>query len=53
MIREVSEMLYQWDVPFVCVDRRFRERFGAAATPLDQGARATVEWAREHYGTPR
>jgi nucleoside-diphosphate-sugar epimerase len=53
MIREVSEMLYQWDVPFVCVDRRFRERFGAAATPLDQGARATVEWAREHYGAPR
>jgi len=26
-MREVEEMLYQWDEPFVISDRRFRERF--------------------------
>ncbi len=50
MMRELSEMAYQWEVPFICDDRRFRERFGASATPLDAGARETVAWAREHYG---
>jgi hypothetical protein len=31
-------------------DRQFRARFGAGATPADEGARRTVEWARSRFG---
>jgi hypothetical protein len=30
-------------------DTAFRARFGARATAVDEGAKATVDWAREHY----
>ena len=30
-LREIDEMLYQWEEPFQINDRRFRERFRAAA----------------------
>lgn len=53
LLREVNEMLYQWDGPFVVDDRRFRARFGLEPTPLDEAARATVSWAREAYGPHR
>ncbi len=49
MLRELSEMSYQWHEPFVADDRAFRNRFGVGATSLDDGARAMVAWARQHY----
>jgi hypothetical protein len=49
IVREVDEMLYQWDEPFVVDDRRIRERIGLVPTDADAAARATVEWARQHY----
>ena len=49
LLREVDEMLYQWDEPFVVDDRRFRERFGVTPTDPDRAAAATVAWARRHY----
>lgn len=51
ILRELGEMAYQWDEAFVTDDRQFRARFGPAlqVTPLDAGARATVEWAKSHY----
>jgi nucleoside-diphosphate-sugar epimerase len=51
LIREVDEMLYQWDEPFVISDRRFRERFGQEPADVDEAAVATVAWARQHYAT--
>jgi hypothetical protein len=53
LLREVGEMLYQWDEPFVVDDRRFRERFSQGATNADVAAAATVAWARRHYGSER
>jgi nucleoside-diphosphate-sugar epimerase len=50
IVRELAEMNYQWDEPFVADDRRFRERFAPRVTSLDEGARATVEWAARRYG---
>lgn len=50
IFRELDEMLYQWDGPFIVDDRRFRERFGVTATPLEEAARQTVAWAREAFG---
>jgi nucleoside-diphosphate-sugar epimerase len=49
-LREVEEVLYQWDEPFVAADRRFRERFGLAPTSPEVAARETVAWARRSFG---
>lgn len=50
ILREVDEMLHQWDAPFVVDDARFRKAFGARATDRDEGAAAMVEWAKATYG---
>jgi nucleoside-diphosphate-sugar epimerase len=50
IMREMREMLYQWDEPFIVDDRRFRERFGAAPADVNRAAADTVAWARTHYG---
>jgi nucleoside-diphosphate-sugar epimerase len=47
IVRELSEMAYQWEEDFVVDDARFRARFGDHATPLDEAARLTVEWVRK------
>lgn len=51
VLRELGEMGYQWSEPFVADDRAFRRVFTTAAAPttLDIGARAMVDWARQHY----
>lgn len=49
-LREMREMAYQWDEPFVADDTKFRTRFGVTATPVDEGAKATVAWAKEAFG---
>ncbi len=54
ILREIEEMMYQWQEPFIVDDRRFRERFHLAPADPDNAARATVDWARLAYsGTGR
>jgi nucleoside-diphosphate-sugar epimerase len=48
-LREMPEMRYQWEEPFVIDDRHFRERFGVPPEDTDRAAAATVAWARAHY----
>jgi nucleoside-diphosphate-sugar epimerase len=50
LFRELAEMLYQWDEPFVIDDRRFRDRFQFTPTDLDRAAADTIAWATKHYG---
>ena len=50
-IREVVEMLYQWDQPYVVDDSRIRNEFGIAATPWDKAVAETIAWARAAYGS--
>jgi nucleoside-diphosphate-sugar epimerase len=52
MLRELSEMAYQWEEPFTMNDARFRARFGLQPTSLDAGAKALTEWAKKHYTSP-
>lgn len=47
IVRELREMAYQFEEPFVVDDARFRARFGLTATPLVQGAAETMAWARQ------
>ena len=49
MMRELGEMSYQWDEPFVVDDSRFREYFSVRPVAVDEAARATVEWANAAY----
>jgi hypothetical protein len=53
LFRELDEMLYQWEEPFVVDDRRFRERFRLPPADADHAAADTVEWANRHYGRRR
>ena len=52
-LREVDEMLYQWDEPFVIDDRRFRERFGRSPEDPERAATDTVAWAKANYKLAR
>jgi nucleoside-diphosphate-sugar epimerase len=50
LVRELNEMAYQWDEPFVVDDARFRARYGELATPADEAARATAAWGVATFG---
>jgi nucleoside-diphosphate-sugar epimerase len=49
LLREVAEMAYQWDAPYIVDDSRFRAAFGGAPTPVDEIVAATAAWARKTY----
>lgn len=53
VVREVSEMVYQWETPFVVDDSRYRAAFGGLPTPWDDAMAATAAWARGRYGSER
>jgi nucleoside-diphosphate-sugar epimerase len=48
-MREVAEMAYQWDMPFVLDDARFRAAFGQGPTPIDAAVAETAAWARARF----
>jgi len=51
LLREVVEMLYQKEEPYVVDGSRFAREFDFAATPLEEGVRRTLAWyARAHAG---
>lgn len=50
MMREMAEMIYQWEVPFELDDSKFRAAFGWSATPVDASVARVAAWARERYG---
>ena len=45
-VKELLEMRYQWQVPFVLDDAKFRAAFSVSATSLDEGVKETVRWMR-------
>ena len=46
MLREVWEMLYEFDEPFVVDSSKFASTFGWRGTPLQVAAKETVDWYR-------
>jgi nucleoside-diphosphate-sugar epimerase len=50
-MRELKEMLYQFERPFVVDGSRFATAFGVGSTPLQEGIRATVAWLRSQQRT--
>lgn len=45
-VRELREMLYQFERDFVMDSSRFESIFGMRATPLDEAIRQTLDWYR-------
>ncbi len=46
MLREVAEMLYEFDEPFVVDSSKFVQAFGDIATPHHEAVQQTLEWYR-------
>jgi nucleoside-diphosphate-sugar epimerase len=52
LLRELPEMSYEFDQPFVLDTSKYQSAFGAAGTPLADAIAATVAWYRTRAGTP-
>lgn len=46
MLRELKELMHQWELPYRVDHSKWAERFGADPTPLGEGLRATLDWYR-------
>ena len=46
MMRELAEMSYEFEEPFVLDTSKFESTFGASATPLATAITTTVDWYR-------
>jgi len=51
MMRELAEMAYEFEEPFVLDTSKYQSVFGAAGTPLAGAIAATVAWYRTRPGT--
>jgi nucleoside-diphosphate-sugar epimerase len=52
MVREVAEMLYEFNEPFVVESSKFVQAFGDIATPHREAVRQTLEWYKLRAQTP-
>jgi hypothetical protein len=46
-MREMIEMLYEFEQPFVVGHSKFEQAFGERAMPLSEAFQRTVPWYRE------
>ncbi len=47
-VKELVEMLYEFEEPFIVDHSRYTDAFGNAATPLEDAIAETVRWFRDH-----
>ncbi len=52
MLRELAEMSYQFEQPFVLDTTKYQSTFGTVGTPLATAIASTVAWYRSRNGTP-
>jgi nucleoside-diphosphate-sugar epimerase len=50
IMRELAEMLYEWERPYVVDHSKFERAFGVETTPHREAIRETVAWFRERVG---
>ncbi len=51
--REMVEMMYEWEKPFIMDSSAFTRTFGMQPTPIDAAVRETVAWFRAHAPAER
>jgi nucleoside-diphosphate-sugar epimerase len=49
-VRELDEMLYEFEQPFIVDGAKFERTFGVLATPFEESVAATVAWWRAARG---
>jgi nucleoside-diphosphate-sugar epimerase len=47
-VKEMVEMLYEFDQPFIMDSSKFERTFGMKATPMRDAIRETVAWFKSH-----
>jgi len=52
LLREVGEMLYEFNAPYLIDGSKYQRAFGSTPTPHGEGMRQTVAWYRGHVSTP-
>jgi nucleoside-diphosphate-sugar epimerase len=52
MMRELAEMAYQFDEPFILDTTRYEATFGPAGTPLAAAVATTIAWYRTQPSAP-
>jgi nucleoside-diphosphate-sugar epimerase len=52
MMRELAEMAYQFEEPFILDTTRYEAAFGLAGTPLPAAVAATIAWYRTPASAP-
>ena len=52
MMRELAEMAYEFEEPFVLDTTKYESTFGAAGTPLDVAIKETITWYRSQSSQP-
>jgi hypothetical protein len=52
MMRELAEMSYEFDEPFVLDTTKYQTTFGPAGTPLATAVGTTVAWYQSRNRTP-
>jgi nucleoside-diphosphate-sugar epimerase len=52
MMRELAEMAYQFDEPFILDTTRYEAAFGPAGTPLAAAVATTIAWYRTQPSAP-
>ena len=50
--REVVEMMYEFEKPFIVDSTKFERTFGMKATPIREAIRQTVAWYKAHLPAP-
>jgi nucleoside-diphosphate-sugar epimerase len=50
LMRELAEITYQWEQPFVVQDAKFRTKFGFGPTDWTSAVDQTIAWAQRAYG---
>ncbi len=51
LMREIKEILYQFEEPFIMDHSKFQRAFGAKTTPHREAIRETLEWFRAKVGS--
>lgn len=51
MMKEIKEMMYEWEQPYIVEHNKFEDTFGADTTPHEVAIKETVEWYRQRIGS--
>ena len=52
MLKEMKEMMYEWEQPYIVDHKKYEDRFGNDSTPHETAIRETVEWYRSSLDMP-